>query len=319
MSLSDSIKRHPIRTIVWSAVFFLVVTFPIWLAQVWTLWSDRPFAEDMAARGWGWLVITPLYGWFCLVIGFALVGLAGYVLLAPQATAKAHDFGELDGKLEFITGVDFVNQSVQLDGKFFVDCKFLNATLVYDGHRGTGFQTPKFVGHVMIKSNNQAATKYHKFVSEFMQVPGMDVAEVVDYPPDGKATPTGMIQMGPGEAPNLDLRRIRILAHHAIHLTWIRQLVSKPETGEEQLKGLFSSIETHREMLLSLAPSALSVSVVEQFRDSETATMHAVVKAYIEGTPHAEIRAQLFTKVDHLLRGALWAWVNHGGLHAPRP
>jgi hypothetical protein len=78
------VKKHPVWSSVSTIVVFLVVTFPIWLAQVWTLVSDRPFAEDMAKRGWGWLVITPLYGWFCLGVGLVLVALA----IATYAEAR---------------------------------------------------------------------------------------------------------------------------------------------------------------------------------------------------------------------------------------
>ena len=68
-------RRHRAWSIAVSVVAFIFVTFPIWLAQVWTLFSEKPFAQAMSERGWGWLVITPRYGWFCFAIGLALCGL----------------------------------------------------------------------------------------------------------------------------------------------------------------------------------------------------------------------------------------------------
>lgn len=83
------IKKYPAWSAAGPLFVFAIATFPVWLAQVWTLVSDRPFAVHMAERGWGWLVITPLYGWFCLALGIAMLGLSLYALKV-QPSRRTH-------------------------------------------------------------------------------------------------------------------------------------------------------------------------------------------------------------------------------------
>jgi hypothetical protein len=67
-------KEHPVWSRLAAIFVFVVVTLPIWLAQVWTLFSDKPFFQVVAGTKWEWLVIGPLYGWFCFGVGIVLVG-----------------------------------------------------------------------------------------------------------------------------------------------------------------------------------------------------------------------------------------------------
>lgn len=229
------------------------------------------------------------------------------------------DDAETDDHMEIVSEADFVNQSIQIDGRFFQHCRFQNATLVYDGRRGTGFLAPKFEGSLKIQSNNQAAIKYARFLSDIRRMPGVDSIQLHDHPEGGKFTPVGPIQLGPGTSISLDLRRVRLLEYHGMHLSWVRQIVSNPKSTDEQLGDLDRVIDEHRHMLQDLAPDMLPLSVVEEFREPATYKLNDAVKAYLADLTFAEKRADLFGKVDHLLRAILWAWFNHSGVQAPRP
>jgi hypothetical protein len=78
------IREHPVFSVLGSVAVFLVVTVPIWLAQVWTLFSDRPFATVMGEQEMEWFAVTSWYGWFCLGLGLVLTGRAFYAVLKGQ-------------------------------------------------------------------------------------------------------------------------------------------------------------------------------------------------------------------------------------------
>jgi hypothetical protein len=80
--MASFFQRHRVGTTVGVAVTFIFVTFPIWLAQVWGLFSERPFAVVLREQELEWLVITPYYGWFCLIVGMALLAIAVYAVSA---------------------------------------------------------------------------------------------------------------------------------------------------------------------------------------------------------------------------------------------
>lgn len=82
--LPKIIAEHRIASAVTTIVFFLVVTFPIWLAQVWTLFSARPFADVVEERGVSPLAVVPLYGWFCLGLGCVMVGLLIWIAVSGR-------------------------------------------------------------------------------------------------------------------------------------------------------------------------------------------------------------------------------------------
>jgi hypothetical protein len=55
----DWIRNHRLAAGIWTVVLFVVVTFPVWLAQVWPLFSDRPFVDAMTERGWTIAIVGP--------------------------------------------------------------------------------------------------------------------------------------------------------------------------------------------------------------------------------------------------------------------
>ncbi|MCZ6489406.1 MAG: hypothetical protein O7A06_02615, partial [Acidobacteria bacterium] len=68
MYLPHWVRKRPILAVSLSIAFVVFITGPVWLAQVWPLFSNRPFVEVMQANQWGWAVIGPLYGWFSVVL-----------------------------------------------------------------------------------------------------------------------------------------------------------------------------------------------------------------------------------------------------------
>lgn len=93
-SVPTSIREHRVRTAGIATLTFLIVTFPVWLAQVWPLFTDRVFIDVMHEKGWGAVVVGPLYGWFCVVLGVGLVALTATDLLSSPPAASVPRFNE---------------------------------------------------------------------------------------------------------------------------------------------------------------------------------------------------------------------------------
>jgi len=86
VALPESWRRRPIAAGAVALATFLVVAFPVWLATVWPLVSDRVFLDVMAERRWGLVVVGPLYGWFTVVLGvIAVVLLIVLIIASPRS------------------------------------------------------------------------------------------------------------------------------------------------------------------------------------------------------------------------------------------
>lgn len=74
MTLPDFVRKRPYLAATATVASLALVSFPSWVATIWSLFSERPFAVVMTEKHWGWAVIGPAYGW--LSVGFLLVAVA---------------------------------------------------------------------------------------------------------------------------------------------------------------------------------------------------------------------------------------------------
>lgn len=104
MALPEAVQKHPVVSAVLAFGLFVFVTFPVWLAQVWPLFSARPFVEVMQEREWGGLLTGPVYGWISvallLMCGGILFAIAGSTIHAEALRDVLNESREApDGKL----------------------------------------------------------------------------------------------------------------------------------------------------------------------------------------------------------------------------
>jgi hypothetical protein len=70
---------------------------------------------------------------------------------------RAYDYTKWQSdKNETISRRNYLNETVEIDGKLFDHCKFTNVTLMYHGLGATTFLEPQFVGSVALRTDNQA-------------------------------------------------------------------------------------------------------------------------------------------------------------------
>src|SRR5688572_28054510 len=86
----EFVRKYPVWSTIGAILFFLIVTFPIWLVQVWQLGSDKPFLEDVKGTKWEFLVIGPQYGWFAFAVGCVLCVLL-FVVIVQSASNRDRD------------------------------------------------------------------------------------------------------------------------------------------------------------------------------------------------------------------------------------
>ena len=79
--LSNWIHKHPVRTTVYAGLFFVAVTFPMWLATVWPLFSDRVFIDVVSESKWWAFMSGPVYGWMTALLGLAIFCLFIVILM----------------------------------------------------------------------------------------------------------------------------------------------------------------------------------------------------------------------------------------------
>src|SRR5688572_9044104 len=78
-------QKHPVALAIYAFLGFLLVSFPVWLADVWSLFSDRVFVDVLRENGWGLLIVGPYYGWACVGVGVVLAVLVALALSLPAA------------------------------------------------------------------------------------------------------------------------------------------------------------------------------------------------------------------------------------------
>lgn len=114
------------------------------------------------------------------------------------------------------------------------------------------------------------------------------------------------------------LRVIRLFEYHSMHLSWVRSLAIEPSSTDAQIADCTRISEKHRSMLLDLAPNVLALSVVDTLRAPAFYDVGSK-RPQVEGLTHAEARALVLAKIDHLMTAIRRQWVALDGVKAERP
>jgi hypothetical protein len=129
-----------------------------------------------------------------LIAVFILLGFvfSAFALLRSRASASKSGEGDWRQKFmhptwEFITGHSFTNQTVEVDGKSFRECKFENVTLLFHGKAAFDFVgTNQILGSLSLNSDNPAVNMYSKLRSFAQSIPG---AKLLESAVDEKGNP----------------------------------------------------------------------------------------------------------------------------------
>jgi hypothetical protein len=100
VSVPQWLASHPIWAVVGAIVVFAVGTFPMWLATVWPLVSNRVFIDVVAEYPWVGLVTGPLYGWLTVALGGVLVVVAIAAVVLSRVTPKPKAAAQKSPKLQ---------------------------------------------------------------------------------------------------------------------------------------------------------------------------------------------------------------------------
>jgi len=136
------------------------------IATIYFLWQQnhifRRQNEIFAAQSGGTQMVLPetsprlrRYWPMLAMAGLALLIWAG-VLYGYYDRHKGTRF-DSSAHLEVITGREYINEKVPLDGFEYANCKFTNVTFVYDGATSIRFNHNEISGHIEFFTNNEAA------------------------------------------------------------------------------------------------------------------------------------------------------------------
>ncbi len=99
------------------------------------------------------------------------------------ATSKAinsdpppHDYKHFKSEaMEPINNRTYINETVELDGKVFQNCRFVNVTLMYHGLGPTGILGCNLEGTTMIETDNAALSTMLAFIGTLQKMPHEDM------------------------------------------------------------------------------------------------------------------------------------------------
>jgi hypothetical protein len=77
-----------------------------------------------------------------------------------EGRRRSASFYEDDPHFKTVRDHKFKNETVELDGKRFEDCEFVNSTIVFHGHAPTEIIDPKFLGSLQIETDDPAINNY---------------------------------------------------------------------------------------------------------------------------------------------------------------
>lgn len=99
-------------------------------------------------------VVAGLSASFILALALLMIALAVAALRPQQKPSGQSPVNtNVSSPLERVVGQIFENTAVPIDNRFFLDCKFVNATLLWDGGN-TQWQGAKFEGKTRLESRN---------------------------------------------------------------------------------------------------------------------------------------------------------------------
>jgi hypothetical protein len=125
------------------------------------------FSGVQAYEGRNNLPSHPLIGSILVAVLFIIAGLLN---VAPRIVPlfrgsksrpkRGHAFYEDDPHYTTVRDHNFKNETVELDGKRFEDCEFVNSTIMFHGDAPTEIINPKFNGSLQIETDDPAINNF---------------------------------------------------------------------------------------------------------------------------------------------------------------
>ncbi|HEY0264456.1 MAG TPA: hypothetical protein VGC07_08020 [Granulicella sp.] len=122
----------------------------------------------------------PLVLRLIIVLGIIFSGLNAYLSRSPK-----YVFIPLD-QLELVEGKTFVNETVEVDGKFFDHCTFTNARFVVLGKHNSKISQSSFFGTLAIHTDSSEASAYAASLAGFGAIAQKDGRVSWNEEKDGK-------------------------------------------------------------------------------------------------------------------------------------
>jgi hypothetical protein len=169
--MSDFISNHPI---LYGFFCIVVIALPQWLQAVWSLFSSTPLLPLIYSK----LTFVKIQNFSIqwVVNTLAILMLIYICVVSSQKPTFTSPNDLWNTNQVVVTGMNYLNESVNLDGKKFVDCKFSNVTLVYHGYGPVNFQDCSWSTGPNItigfKCDNMAIDQYMIISSYLTQVSG---------------------------------------------------------------------------------------------------------------------------------------------------
>ena len=109
--------------------------------------------------------------------------------LQPQFKRIPHDQRQL------VEGKQFVNETIEIDGKLFHQCDFWNTKLLYHGRAGTSFEYTRFHGTIVLITDNPPSQAMMQLVVGLLSMGNLTDAQRVGFDDKGN-----LILVGPPQA-----------------------------------------------------------------------------------------------------------------------
>jgi hypothetical protein len=155
----------------WIAGLVATWVFLQGLATIWPAFSQRTIPQWLAARMPA--MSGGILGWASLIVGVAILALLVWERFR-KPSSNAVEPSTWNKSMEVIDSRTFTNKEVELDGRVFESCRFVNVTLVYNGRGPCAFVDPKFVGTIELKKPEHEGLEYFADLRQILEdeVPG---------------------------------------------------------------------------------------------------------------------------------------------------
>jgi len=143
-----------------------------------------------------WLTVAtylpawPWYVWIVIILAFLLVVVFEAAFRLRRASGE-----QFSTTAENVANRDFLNESIDCDGKMFHSCRFTNVTLRYSGYGATGFVECKFFGTLKIVTKNKSAQNYSRFIKILQEQGGPAKWQLHEQYGEGRLEPVGLPEL----------------------------------------------------------------------------------------------------------------------------
>lgn len=106
-----------------------------------------------------------------------------------QSEAVVYDYKKwFSDKRETIIRKTYVNEAVEIDGKIFDHCRFVNVTFIYHGLAEVTFIQPSYGGVIQAQTDNMAAKAFFSLSTYLRKIPNIETFWVGEKDGNGNVT-----------------------------------------------------------------------------------------------------------------------------------